>query len=106
MDGRIPEAWIGKKVKYSLLKTFGCEAFVHIDKENRTKLEEKYKKCTFIGYGVNYFGYLLWDYKNHKIIRSIDVIFNEKVMYKYQLQGKKQETEKQEYTVLDEITEK
>ena len=42
LDGGIPEeAWIGKKVNYSLLKTFGCEAFVHINKENRTKLEEK-----------------------------------------------------------------
>jgi hypothetical protein len=40
LDGGIPEeAWIGKKVNYSFLKTFGCEAFVHIDKENRTKLE-------------------------------------------------------------------
>jgi hypothetical protein len=28
----------GKKVNYSFLKTFGCEAFSHIDKENRTKL--------------------------------------------------------------------
>jgi hypothetical protein len=37
------------------LKTFGCEAFVHIDKENRTKLEVRSKKCTFIGYGVNDF---------------------------------------------------
>jgi hypothetical protein len=55
---------------------------------------------------VNDFGYRLWDYENNKIIRSRDVIFNEKVMYKYQLQGKKQEKEKQEYTVLDEITEK
>jgi hypothetical protein len=64
------------------LKTFGCEAFVHIDKENRTKFEVKSKKCTFIGYNVNDFGYLLWDYENHKIIRSRDVIFNEKVMYK------------------------
>jgi hypothetical protein len=64
------------------LKTFGCEAFVHIDKENRTKLESKSKKCIFIGYGVNEFGYRLWDYKNNKIIRSIDVIFNAKVMYK------------------------
>jgi hypothetical protein len=88
------------------LKTFGCEAFVHIDKENRTKLEAKSKKCTFIGYGVNDFGYHLWDYENNKIIRSRDVIFNEKVMYKDQLQGKKHEIEKQEYTVLDEITEK
>jgi hypothetical protein len=42
LDGRIPEEeWTGKKVNYSFLKTFGCEAFAHIDKENRTKLEAK-----------------------------------------------------------------
>jgi hypothetical protein len=85
LDGRIPEeAWIGKKVNYSFLKTFGCEAFVHIDKENRIKLEAKSKKCTFIGYCVNDFGYCLWDYENKKIIRSRDAIFNEKIMYKDQ----------------------
>jgi hypothetical protein len=107
LDGGIPEeAWTGKMTNYSFLKTFGCVAFVHIDKENRTKLEEKSKKCTFIGYSVNDFGYHLWDYENHKIIRSIDVIFNEKFMYKDQLQGKIQEKEKPEYTFLDEITEK
>jgi hypothetical protein len=71
------------------LNTFGCEAFAHIDKENRTKLEAKYKKCTFIGYDVNDFGYRLWDYENQKISISRDVILNEKAMYKYQLQGKK-----------------
>jgi transposase InsO family protein len=60
LDGRIlEEEWTGKKVNYYFLKTFGCEAFVHIDKENRTKLEEKSKKCTFIGYNVNDFGYRL-----------------------------------------------
>jgi hypothetical protein len=33
LDGVIPgEEWTGKKVNYSFLKTFGCEAFVHIDK--------------------------------------------------------------------------
>jgi hypothetical protein len=86
LDGRIPEEeWKGKKENYSFLKSFGCEAFVHIDKENRTKLESKSKKCTFIGYSVNDFGYQLWDYENNKIIRSRDVIFNEKFMYKYQL---------------------
>eukprot|EP00253_Pinus_taeda_P007075 PITA_07075 len=90
LDGGVPEeAWTGKKVNYSFLKPFGCEAFVHIDKENRTKLEAKSKKCTFIGYGVNDFGYRLYDYENHKIIRSRDVIFNEKVLYKNQLQEKK-----------------
>ena len=60
LDGIIPEEeWTEKKVNYYFLKTFGCEAFVHIDKENRTKLDEKSKKRTFIGYSVNDFGYLL-----------------------------------------------
>ena len=82
-----------KKVNYSFLRTFGCEEFVHIDKENKTKLEDKSKKCTFNGYGVDNFCYHLWDYENHKIIRSRDVVFNEEVMYKDQLQGKKEEKE-------------
>jgi len=83
LDGGIPEeAWTSKMVNYSFLNTFGCEAFVHINKENRTKLEEKSKKCTFIGYGVNDFGYRLYDYEKHKIIRRRNVIFNEKILYK------------------------
>jgi hypothetical protein len=83
-DGVIPkEEMACKKVNYSFLDTFGCDALIHIDKENRKELEEKSKKCTFIGYGVNDFGYCLWDYESHKIIRSRDVIFNEKVIYKY-----------------------
>jgi hypothetical protein len=67
------------------MKTFRYESFVHVDKETRTKLEAKSKKYTFIGYGVNDFGYHLWDYENHKIIRIRDVVFNEKAMYKDQL---------------------
>lgn len=44
-DGGFPkEAWTGKKVNYSFLNTFGCEAFVHINKENRKKLEKKIKE--------------------------------------------------------------
>ena len=67
LDGWIPEeAWIGKQVKYSFLRIFRCEAFVHIDKYDRTKLEAKSKKCTFIGYGVDDFGYRLWDYEKQK----------------------------------------
>ena len=43
--------------------------------------------------------------KKQKIIRSRDVVFNEKVMYKDQLQGNKEEKENIEYIVLDEIKE-
>ena len=59
------------------MRTFGYEAFVHIDKYDRTKLEAKSKKCTFIVYGVDDFGYRLLDFEIHKIIRSRDVVFNE-----------------------------
>ena len=51
-----------KQVKYSFLRTFGFEAFVHINKDDRTNLEAKSKKCTFTGYRVD-FGYHLWDYE-------------------------------------------
>ncbi|KAH9319282.1 hypothetical protein KI387_021051, partial [Taxus chinensis] len=80
LDGGIPEeAWYGKKVDYSFLRVFGCEVFVHIDKDDRTKLEAKSEKCTFIGYGGDEFGYKCWSIKDKKIIRSRDVVFNEKV---------------------------
>jgi len=86
LDGGIPkETWIGKRVNYTFLKTFGCEAFFHNNKENGTKIKAKSKKCRFIGYGVNDFRYCFYDYEKQKIIRSRDVIFNEKVLYKDQL---------------------
>ena len=94
------EAWTGKKVSYSFLKTFGCEAFAHIDSENRTKLEANSKKYVFIEYGTNEFCYRLWDFENHKIVRSRDVIFNEKVLYKDLLQ--QHEKKEDDYVVLDD----
>jgi len=44
LEGGIQEeAWTAKKANYSFLKTFNCEAFIHINKENRTRLETKIK---------------------------------------------------------------
>jgi hypothetical protein len=71
LDGGIPkEAWTSKNVNYSFLKTFGCETFFHIDKENITNLEKKSKKCTFIGYG---FMILVIAYGIMKITKSLGV---------------------------------
>jgi hypothetical protein len=67
LDGGIlEEACTSKKENYSFLRTFSCEAFLHIDKENRPKLEATSKKCTFIGYGVNDFGHTYMIIKNIK----------------------------------------
>jgi hypothetical protein len=83
LDGGIPEeVCTSKKVNYSHLKVFGCEAFVHITKENITKLDDKSMKCIFLGYVDGEFGYRLWDPINNNAIRSKDVIFNELEMFK------------------------
>ena len=98
--GILEEAWTSKKVSYSFLKTFDCEAFAHIDSKTRTKLEAMSKKCVFVGYGINEFGYRLWDFEIHKFLRSMDVIFNENVLYKDLLQ--QYEKKEDDYVVLDD----
>ena len=55
---------------------------MYISDQGRNKPDPKSKKCTFIGYGEDEFYYRIWDDENMKVIRSRDVIFNEKVMYK------------------------
>jgi hypothetical protein len=75
LGGGIPkEVWTSKRVNDSHLKLFGCEAFVHIPKENRTKIDDKSMKCIFLGYVDGGFGYRLWDQDKNKVIRRRDVI--------------------------------
>ena len=64
---------------------FGCATYVHIDSTVKGKLDARSKKCFFIGYGENEFGYRFWDDQNRQIVRSKDVIFNEDVLYKDRL---------------------
>ena len=67
----IPQrVWTGKDVSYSHLKVFGCKAFVHMPKGQRSKLDSKFTSCIFVGYGDAEFGYKLWDPKEKKMIRS------------------------------------
>jgi hypothetical protein len=44
------EVWSNKNPSVSLLKVFVCDAFAHVPKEKRSKLEKKAIKCIFIGY--------------------------------------------------------
>eukprot|EP00253_Pinus_taeda_P010000 PITA_10000 len=61
------EVWTGKKPSLSHLRVFGCEAYVHVPKEKRTKLDSKSKKCIFIGYKDGLYGYKLWNPEPEKI---------------------------------------
>jgi transposase InsO family protein len=44
LNGEVPEKiWSGKNVSYDHLRVFGCRAFVHIPKSERSKLDDKAK---------------------------------------------------------------
>ena len=103
LDGNIPEeAWTGKKVNYAFLKVFGCEAFMHIDKSLRSKLEAKSKKGFFASYGEGDFGYRLWDPKDAKISKSRDPVFTEHRVYKDYLHAQKPKDVGDEYIDLED----
>ena len=53
------EVWFGNKPSHSNIKVFGCDAFVHVPKEKRSKLDKKEVKCIFIGYKEGMKGYKL-----------------------------------------------
>ncbi len=53
------EAWTKMKPSVGHLRVFGSDAYAHVPKEERRKLDSKAKKCTFVGYGDETKGYRL-----------------------------------------------
>ena len=43
------EVWTSKKPSLSHLRVFGCDAYVHVPKEERTKLDNKSKGASLLG---------------------------------------------------------
>jgi hypothetical protein len=71
LDDKSPcEVWIGKKPSLTHLKVFGCEAYVPVQKENKSKLDKKVEKCIFVGYKDGVKGYKLWNPKTKKVVYS------------------------------------
>ena len=78
LDDRTPyEAWHGKRPAISHMRIFGCLAFAHVRKEERSKLDPKAKACIFVGYSPDSTCYRLWDPRSETIIESRDVYFVE-----------------------------
>ena len=71
------EAWTTEKPTVAHLRVFGSDAYAHIPKDERGKLDPKAKKCIFVGYGEETKGYRLFDPVRGKIFFSRDVVFNE-----------------------------
>jgi hypothetical protein len=77
LDDKTPQkVWTGKKPSLTHLKVFGCDAYVHVPKENMSKLDKKAEKCIFIGYKDGLKGYNLWNPETKKVVYSRDVVFS------------------------------
>eukprot|EP00253_Pinus_taeda_P024045 PITA_24045 len=95
------EVWTGKKPSLAHLMVFGCDAYVHVLKERRTKLDSKSQKCIFIGYKDRLKGYKLWNPITRKVLYSQDVVFREvKDVFKHEVPSK--EPEKIEFELKEE----
>jgi hypothetical protein len=85
LDDKTPhDVWTEEKPYLQHIRVFGCDAYVHAPKENRSKLDKKDEKCIFISYkdGVKGYkdgvkGYKLWNPDTKKIVYSRDVVFIE-----------------------------
>ena len=74
------EAWTGRKPDVRHLKTFGCQAFVHVPKSEAKKLGDRGVECIFAGYCEKRKGYKLSPVNSpHDIIHAVSVVFNENV---------------------------
>jgi hypothetical protein len=69
-DKSSDEVWTNKKLSLTNLRVFGCEAYVHVSKENMCKLDKKDEKCIFIGYKYGLKGYNLWNLETKKVVYS------------------------------------
>lgn len=95
------EVWTGKKPSLSHLRIFGCEAYVRVPKEKRTKLDSKSEKCIFIRYKDGLKGYKLWNPVTRKVVDNQDVVLKEvKDVIKHEVPSK--ELEKIEFELKEE----
>jgi hypothetical protein len=77
VDKNLHKVWIGKKPCLDHLRVFGCDSYVHVPKENRSKLDNKVEKCNFIGYKDGMKGYKISNPKTENIVYNRDVVFRE-----------------------------
>nr|GEV71606.1 hypothetical protein [Tanacetum cinerariifolium] len=81
MDKTPMDMWSGHPSDYGTLSISDCVAYPH-DKQG--KLKPRAIKCVLLGYPKGEKGYRLYrlDDKSPKIVTSMNVVFNESVMYK------------------------
>jgi hypothetical protein len=92
---RLPSSVLNGRIPYEVLSThvsipsfhnlparvFGCVVFVHIPKNQRTKLDFRALKCVLVGYGTHQKGYKCYHPPTRKFFVTMDVTFYEDTCY-------------------------
>ena len=86
LKGHIPFNVLSEYVSIPSLNTlparvFGCVAYVHLYKNQRTKLDTRALKCVFVGYGSQQKGYKCYHPPSQKFYVTMDVTFSENSCY-------------------------
>ncbi|PRQ58292.1 putative RNA-directed DNA polymerase [Rosa chinensis] len=86
LHGKIPFAVLASHVSLSSFhnlpaRVFGCVVFVHIPKNQRSKLDARALKCVFVGYGGYQKGYKCYHPPTRKYYVTMDVTFFEDMSY-------------------------
>ncbi|KAF3667702.1 hypothetical protein FXO37_09904 [Capsicum annuum] len=83
------KAWSGRKPTVDHFQIFDCIAYAHIPEENedRKKLDDKSKKCIFLGVSEASKVYKLLNPLTKKIVISRDVIFDEENTWDWSMQN-------------------
>ncbi|KAF8391778.1 hypothetical protein HHK36_022012 [Tetracentron sinense] len=87
------EAWSGYKPSVSHLKIFGCIAYAQVLEAKRKKLDDRGKKCIFIGYSEESKAYKLYNPLTNKVVVSRDVIFSEEETWNWDKEEKIKESQ-------------
>ena len=54
MNGEVPEVfWRGRNISYDNFRTIGCESYVHVPKQNHTKVDDNSRRCPFLNVVFN-----------------------------------------------------
>ena len=73
-DDVLERVWVGKDILYNHLRVFNYRTFIHIPKDERFKLDDKFKQYILMGYAHEEFSYKLWDPVDKKVIRIKNIV--------------------------------
>ena len=81
------KAWKGYKPNVKHSHIFGCCAYAQPPKDEKSKIDPKAKKITFLGYDIKVKGCRFFHTETLKVFHSRDVIFNKSASIGEQRRG-------------------